>query len=86
MRSNAIRRAAVLRAIAEDPELLEIGRKAIEDTLVELRDSRIAILGRNNGLVIREADGRDSSMIRLGPEMALRIALEAMAKTLAGST
>jgi len=59
-------------------ELLEVGRKAVEDVLVDFRDSRICFPFRGNGLVIREKDGKDSSMIRLGTEDALRIGIKAM--------
>ncbi len=62
-------------------ELLEIGRKAIEDVLIEWRDDRLSMLGRANGLVIKEKDGGDSSIIRFGPEMALKIGLKAMAQS-----
>lgn len=58
-------------SIAENDSLLEIGRKAIEDALVEWRDSRMSMFTRGNGLVIREKDGSDSSIIRFGPESAL---------------
>jgi len=58
-------------------EALEIGRRAVEDELVELRDARIGQL-RNNGLVVKERDGSPSDIIRLGPEDALRIGLRAM--------
>ncbi len=54
-------------------------RKAIEDVLVDFRDSRISIV-RNNGLVIREKDGKDSKIIRLGSETALKIGLQAIIK------
>lgn len=64
--------------IANNDELMEIGRKAIEDSLISLRDSRTSLL-RNNGLVCFEKDGKPSSIIRLGPEHAVRIALEAIA-------
>lgn len=68
-----------LREIANDHDLLwNVGRKKIEDVLVDNRDSRISILGRNNGLVIKEKDGTDSHTIRLGPEMALGIGLKAI--------
>lgn len=67
-----------LEVVADNRHLLEIGRKAIEDKLVEFRDARIFVL-RNNGLVCREADGTDSATIRLGPEDALRIGLKAIA-------
>lgn len=70
-----------LAEIAENNELLEIGRKAIEDLLVKLRDSRIFVL-RNNGLVIRERDGKESSDIRMGSEDALRIGLRAISEHL----
>lgn len=74
------REAARLRAIAADDELLEVGRAAIEAELLELRDSRISLLSRGNGLVIRERDGKASGTIRLGPEDAIRIGLEAIAE------
>lgn len=61
---------------AED---LEVARLAIEDTLVDFRDSRIFV-SRNNGLVIKERDGKDSSIIRLGSEDALRIGIKAIIK------
>lgn len=67
-----------LRKLADDQMLLEMGRRAIEDTLIEFRDSRISVL-RRNGLVCREKDGTESSIIRLGPEQAVRIALLAIA-------
>lgn len=56
----------------------EVGRKAVEDLLVEFRERRISLLGRGNGLVIRESDGTESPVIRLGMEQALRIAVKAM--------
>jgi hypothetical protein len=71
--------------ISEDDELLEVGRKAVEDTLVEWRDDRLSVLGRGNGLVIREKDGSNSHIIRFGVEHAMRIALEAMHKHLLNS-
>lgn len=71
--------SAELRAIAADPALLNIGRKAVEDTLIDFRDRRISLLNRGNGLVARERDGGDSDVIRLGTEDALRIALRAIA-------
>lgn len=68
---------AILKTIVDSPELLEVGRKAIEDTLVSFRDDRLAVLG-NNGLVIKERDGTPSDIIRLGTEHALKIGLEAI--------
>lgn len=57
----------------------EIARKAIEDVLIDLRDSRISVLFRNNGLVVNESDGRASPIIRMGPETAVRIGIAAIA-------
>lgn len=71
-------KAGIKEVVELSDELLEIGRKAIEDTLVEWRDNRLSELNRGNGLVIREKGGEDSSIIRFGPETALRIGLKAM--------
>lgn len=75
-----------LEKLADDDALMEIGRKAIEDVLISYRDSRISMPSRNNGLVVRERDGKGSAIIRLGPETAVRIALRAIAKHLKGTT
>ena len=69
----------VMRAVAEDDNLLEVGRKAIEDTLIDWRDSRLSECGRGNGFAVREEDGSPSNIIRFGPETGLRIALKAIA-------
>ena len=76
----------IFEELLENRELLELGRKAIEDVLVEWRDNRLSELNRGNGLVIRERDGKDSSVIRFGSETALRIGLEAMLQALKQST
>ncbi len=65
--------------IVDDPVLLEIGRKAIEDELIWFRDERLSEFSRNNGLVCREANGKPSDVIRFGPEVAVKIALKAIA-------
>lgn len=75
---------ADLRKIADDEDLLEVARRKIEINLVEMRDSRISVLGRNNGLVIRERDGTNSHIIRLPVEVAVRLALLAIAESLGG--
>ena len=71
-----------LNIIAEDKRLLEVGRKAVEDVLVDFRDNDISMFTRGNGLVVREKDGKDSSIIRLGPEDAIRIGLKAISKVM----
>lgn len=71
-----------LEDVAESDSLLEIGRQAVEAALIEFRDGRISAPLRANGLVVREADGKPSDVIRMGPEHALRIGLKAIAKHL----
>lgn len=83
--SSGVSDSTKLLAAANDKELLEVGRKAIEERLIEFRDSRFSELMRGNGLVIREKDGKDSSIIRFGPETALYIGLKAMAEHLAAN-
>ena len=68
-----------IKEIANNNELLEIGRAAVEKVLIEWRDSRLSEPFRGNGLVIREHDGRESATIRFGPETCLMIGLKAIA-------
>lgn len=56
-------------------EEVELARKAIEDLLIDFRDSRLSVI-RNNGLVCKEMDGTPSSIIRIGFDDALRIAIK----------
>uniref|UniRef100_A0A6M3LQF3 Uncharacterized protein n=1 Tax=viral metagenome TaxID=1070528 RepID=A0A6M3LQF3_9ZZZZ len=72
----------LLKEIINNKHLLEIGRKAVEDVLVEWRDARLSEFPRGNGLVIRERDGKDSSIIRFGTETALKVGLRAIAQYL----
>lgn len=73
--------AIELEQLADNDDLMEIGRQAIEDELVEWRDGTMFTL-RNNGLVIRNKDGSHSHIIRFGPEVGVRIALKAIAQHL----
>lgn len=73
--------AATIRAIAEDPRLMEIGRRAVEDELIEWRDARRFTL-RANGYCVRESDGQSSDIVRFGPEFGCRIALESIASAI----
>lgn len=78
---------AALRELAEDNELLwNVARLAIEDALVEFRDSRLSMPLRNNGFVVKEKDGSDSTVIRFGPEVGVSIALKALADHLDGES
>lgn len=64
--------------VITNDRLCEVGRKAVEDELVEMRDGRIFMIFRANGLVVYEPDGAPSSTIRFGMEHALKIALRAI--------
>jgi hypothetical protein len=77
-------RVGLLDDIGKDEELLEIGRLAVENELIARRDSRIGIIGRNNGLVCKERNGEPSDIIRMPPEEAIRIALDAIADYIKG--
>lgn len=55
----------------------ETARMTVEDELVEWRDSGLFTL-RNNGLTIRGQDGSDSSIIRFGFEVGMRLAVKAL--------
>ena len=67
----------LLQQIIDSPDMLEIARKAVEDVLVDFRDSRISVL-RNNGCAIREKDGQISGVIRLSIEQVIQIGLKAI--------
>lgn len=72
--------ATALRELSDDRELLwDVARRAIEDELIDWRDRGLSLLGRNNGLVVKYPDGSDSASIRMGPETAVRIGLQALA-------
>lgn len=75
-------KAKMLEDISCDDDLIEVGRKAVENALVGYRNSRLSAFARSNGLVIREPDGTDSSVIRFGPEVALQIGLRAIASAI----
>ena len=71
-----------LKELADNRELLEVARKAIEDELIWMRDAHVSSPFRNNGLVVKEKDGKHSSIIRFGAEEAMRIGLKAISKHL----
>lgn len=71
--------AEIIRGLAQDQFLLHIVHCRLEDMLIEMRDSRTSILPAANGLVVKEADGTPSDVIRLPTRMAVKFALEAIA-------
>lgn len=58
-------------------DALTAAHKAVEDVLIELRDSQIGLFGPANGFVIRGHDGTPSEVMRLGTREGLRIAITA---------
>ena len=78
------------RVIVDIPDARESGyaavsidvpsRKAVEDQLVSLRDSRLSVLFGGNGLVIRERDGGESAILRMSVKQALVTALRAISE------
>lgn len=77
MNGSEIPKADLL-GLTENRVLMEVARRAVEDALVEWRDSSMFVL-RNNGFTIRGKDGSASSIVRFGTEDGLRIALRAIA-------
>lgn len=69
--------------LLQHPEIIySVGRLAVENHLISLRDARISILGRGNGFCVREKDGTPSHVLRLSTEDGITIALTAIAKYL----
>jgi len=64
-----------------DQRALTEAHKAVEDVLIELRDLRVSVLTAN-GLVVRESDGTESSIMRLGTREGLEIGIRAYLKAL----
>jgi hypothetical protein len=83
MSAENLAKADILRRIAEDRELLRVAHRKIGDALIEFRDRGISTLGRGNGLVVRAANGEESSVIRMTVQDAVRLALNAIADELA---
>lgn len=65
-----------------NPVALEAGRLAVEDALVDMRDSGMFMLG-NNGFIIRNRDSSESCVLRMNTAMGLRIGIQAYLAALA---
>ena len=74
--------AAAVRAILNDPDLMQAAHRAVEEVLIDFRDRRISAPFHGNGLVVREYDGKDSDIIRLGTRDGIKVALQAIARHL----
>jgi len=79
-RFNKTELRAAAKQIAADKSLLNVGRCAVQNVLIQWRDSGICALNRGNGLVIKERCGHHSDLIRFGFEVGFRIALKAIAE------
>jgi hypothetical protein len=69
-----------------DERALTAAHKAVEDVLIEFRGARIGVLGPANGFVVREYDGTDSPIMRLGTRDGLRIGIKAYLEALRGES
>lgn len=69
----------ILTELAKDDALIERVRLRIEDELVDWRDNRRSMLC-NNGLTIKEKDGRPSEIIRFRTDAAIRLMLQYMSE------
>ena len=58
-------------------EALTAAHLAVEDVLIDFRDSRMGVLGYANGFVVNERDGEPSPVMRLGTRDGLRIGIKA---------
>lgn len=72
-----------------DNEALTAAHCAIETELCALRDARISVTGPANGFVVRERDGSDSPIMRLGTRDGAAVGIAAyldciMAKAMDG--
>lgn len=65
-----------------DDTALEVARKAVEDTLIEFRDSSMFMIG-GNGFVVRNRDGSASDIMRFSTAVGLSIGIKAYLGALA---
>jgi len=65
------------RELELDEKALTAAHLAIEDVLIEFRDLRVSVMGPANGFVVRERDGSESPIMRLGTRDGLEIAIRA---------
>lgn len=60
-----------------DPAALTMAHLAVEDRLIEMRDSRLSVIGPRNGFVVNEKDGSPSPMLRMGTREGLELGIAA---------
>lgn len=58
-------------------DALTAAHVAVENELIERRDSRMFVLGPANGFVVKERDGQDSPIMRIGTRDGLAIGIKA---------
>ena len=71
----------VLDTLKTRPDLVEIGRLAVEDMLIDMRNSAISVTNRN-GFAVHDKDGTPNGIIRLPIEIGVNIFLGAIAEHL----
>lgn len=65
--------------LLDDPELIEVARKHMEDVLISWRNDRLSELGCGNGFAVCEKDGRgQAALIRIRTDHGFRIMLRAI--------
>lgn len=64
-------------SIEINEEAFEKARLHVENELIWMRDERISILNWANGIVIREKDGSESTVVRMRTQDALRMGIKA---------
>ena len=74
-----------LLSLLENEDAMRAARQAVENAMLDLRDSRISLLGCGHGMVARERDGKESFVIRMATRDVLHVALTAMAKQIGGA-
>jgi hypothetical protein len=74
--------AEAIRRVLANPDLITAAHVKIEDFLIEMRDSRVGLIGPANGFVVREFDSTPSDVIRLGTRDGITMALKAIAEAL----
>ena len=68
-----------------DQDALTKAHVAVEEEVIDRRDRRIFVL-HANGVVVREADGQDSSIMRMGTREALAYGICAYLEALGGAS
>lgn len=75
----------VMSEIEIDEAALQRAHCAVEDVLIDFRDRRVGVIGPANGFIVKEFDGSESSIMRLGTRDGLRIGIKAYLEATGGT-